>query len=184
MRTSISVTRWSQLSPKMHRWARTSWRSKPTELFVERHVWKQQPWSVLYIPIGILFVYYHGITRLWTLATVCDIGWGSRDLKAPGQPSPITKTQGAQDQAPVALCPRLDLAVAGRDDLTGISSVMSTISPPQLSDVLAKYQMGTCSHEMLQATSNVAGLQERHSDTRRLSLDLTHRRTRRFSIAV
>ncbi|KFY81140.1 hypothetical protein V499_00074 [Pseudogymnoascus sp. VKM F-103] len=198
LRTSISVTRWSQLSPKMHRWARTSWRSKPTEMFVERHVWKQQPWSVyatyfattinialiydsllwwtlsrsgwatrsvyayfgllllvsklikalphllrckrdiLYIPIGILFGYYHGIIRLWTLATVCGIAWGSRDQKAAGQPSPITKTQGAQDQAPVALCPRLDLAVAPRENLSEIGSVMSTISPPQLSDVLAK----------------------------------------------
>jgi hypothetical protein len=245
MRTSISITQWSQLSPKMHRWARTSGRSKPTEMFVERHIWKQQPWSVyatyfattinialvydsllwwtlsrsgwatgsvyayfgllllasklikplphllrckrdiLYIPIGILFGYYHGIIRLWTLATVCDIAWGSRDLKAAGQPSPVPQSHGAQDQAPVTLSGSLGLDRSRREDLTEVGLIKSTTAPSKLSDVLAKYQMGTHGYETPWTTSYAAGLQERHcNDARRLSLEGTHRRTRRFSIAV
>jgi hypothetical protein len=155
MRTSIAVTGWPQLSQKMHRWVRTSWRSKPTELFVERNVWTQQPWSlyatyfattfnialiydsllwvslfrsgwagglngvyfgflllasklvkpfphllrckrdILYIPIGILFGYYHGFIRLWALFTVHDILWGGRNLKEVSHHAPIPPPQAA-----------------------------------------------------------------------------------------
>ncbi|KFZ08881.1 hypothetical protein V502_09084 [Pseudogymnoascus sp. VKM F-4520 (FW-2644)] len=227
----------------MHRWARTSWRSKPTEIFVERHVWRQQPWSVyatyfattlnialiydsllwwtlsrsgwatgsiyayfgllllasklikplphlrrckrdiLYIPIGILFGYYHGFIRLWALATEYNVSWRSRDLKAASQPPPVAKSPAARHEASVALSGGLGLDAARAKDTT-VTRVTAPISPSQLSDVLGKYQRGIYGHEAPQATSYAVGLLGRHHDQLGQSPEGTHRRTRRFTIAV
>ncbi|KFZ01081.1 hypothetical protein V500_00890 [Pseudogymnoascus sp. VKM F-4518 (FW-2643)] len=248
MHTSIAVTRWSQLSPKMHRWARTSWRSKPTEIFVERHVWRQQPWSVyatyfattlnialiydsllwwtlsrsgwatgsmyayfgllllasklikplphlrrckrdiLYIPIGILFGYYHGFIRLWAVATAYNISWGSRGLKAASQPPPVAKSPAARHEASVApsAAPSTGFGMdaARKKDTTTATTGTVPLSPSQLSDVLGKYQRGIHGHEVPQATSYAVGLLGRHRDQLGQSPEGTHRRTRRFTIAV
>ena len=37
---------WSKFRGQLNRWARTTWRSNSTSLFVERAVWQTQPWSV------------------------------------------------------------------------------------------------------------------------------------------
>ncbi|KLU81359.1 hypothetical protein MAPG_00449 [Magnaporthiopsis poae ATCC 64411] len=125
------------------RWARSNWRSNWTSLVVERHVWKQQPWStyalhiatftslafvfdplilaslwwgtanwnevirryafrimlvffaftkvvkllglfrknpvdILYLPLSIVFGYFHGLIKLYALFTLNMTTWGSR----------------------------------------------------------------------------------------------------------
>jgi hypothetical protein len=125
------------------RWARSNWRSNYTSLVIERHVWKQQPWStyalhiatftsltllfdplilyltyyaaptsttyspwffvycqlafmsltkvvkliglfrrnpvdVMYLPVSVLFGYFHSLIKLYALVTLKMTSWGSR----------------------------------------------------------------------------------------------------------
>ncbi|EGS17012.1 polysaccharide synthase-like protein [Thermochaetoides thermophila DSM 1495] len=127
------------------RWARSNWRSNWTSLFVERHVWRQQPWctyalhiatftslafvvdplllftcwwgtegwnmrdryillgaeiafmfgftkvvklvglfrknpkDIMFLPVSILFGYFHGLIKLYALFTLKETSWGSRE---------------------------------------------------------------------------------------------------------
>ncbi|KAI9682355.1 MAG: hypothetical protein M1817_000409 [Caeruleum heppii] len=64
------------------RWSRSNWRSNVTSMFIERHVWRQQPWCA----------YALYLATLWPPALVVDVALGLLCYKA-------TETWDAQLQA-------------------------------------------------------------------------------------
>lgn len=51
------------------RWVRTTWRSNATSLFVDRTVWRRQPWCVYAVYLASLFNFalFYDAALLWTL---------------------------------------------------------------------------------------------------------------------
>lgn len=63
------------------RWARSNWRSNYTSLFIEKHVWSQQPWSTfaLHVTTFISLAFVMDWAILW-------LAWGAgQDLPGNGQ---------------------------------------------------------------------------------------------------
>ncbi|KFY64862.1 hypothetical protein V496_02979 [Pseudogymnoascus sp. VKM F-4515 (FW-2607)] len=112
--------------------------------------------DILYILIGILFGYYHGIIRIWALVTAYDISWGSRDLKAAGQPASAAEPEVARHKESTAPAAGLGLDATRKEDLTEASAIVPAVPSPELLDVLAKYQRPIHPHESVWATSLMA----------------------------
>lgn len=140
--------------------------------------------DILYILIGILFGYYHGIIRIWALVTAYDISWGSRDLKAAGQPASAAEPEVARHKESTAPAAGLGLDATRKEDLTEASAIVPAVPSPELLDVLAKYQRPIHPHESVWATSYAVGLLDRPCDPLHPSPEVAHRRMRRFTIAV
>jgi hypothetical protein len=60
---------WKKFRGQLNRWARTTWRSNPTSLFVERAVWRSQPWSVyaVYLSSFVNFVLFYDTALFFSL---------------------------------------------------------------------------------------------------------------------
>jgi hypothetical protein len=67
---------WKKFSGQLNRWARTTWRSNSTELFVDRHVWPLQPWSV-YATYMATFVNISPVYDPLLIYTLAYSSWGS-----------------------------------------------------------------------------------------------------------